>query len=97
MFDFNADWIDYAAAGVRMNAVAPGVIETPMTDVLFKNPELADVVQGLVDATPVKRAGQPGEIADLVLYLLSPETAFICGSVIFIDGGYDAATRSDHI
>jgi len=82
------DWI---GSGVRLNAIAPGLVETPMTS------EGIDFVMGLSEIFPIpaRRPAQPGEIAGLLAYLLSPDAAFFCGSVIFIDGGTDAALRAD--
>ena len=82
------DWI---GAGVRLNAVAPGVIETPMTkddlEFIFSIPDTFPV--------PIGRPGLPAEIASLLAYLLSPDAGFFCGSVVFADGGTDAAVRAD--
>jgi len=84
----SAEW---AGSGIRLNAVAPGFIATPMTA------GTEDFVLGLGDVYPVpqRRAGQPEEVAGLLAYLLSPEAAFFCGSVVFMDGGTDAAVRPD--
>ncbi len=89
--------MEYARAGVRMNAVAPGPIETPMTAPLFEDPDMAAVMQGLIDATPLGRMGQPEEIVSCIEFLLSPAASNVCGSNLFIDGGYDAHTRQEHI
>lgn len=82
------DWI---GAGIRLNAVAPGVIETPMTA------NDLDFIMGLGDAFPVPigRPGRPQEIAEFLAFLLSPAASFFCGSVLFVDGGSDAALRAD--
>jgi NAD(P)-dependent dehydrogenase (short-subunit alcohol dehydrogenase family) len=81
-------WI---GAGVRLNAIAPGVIETPMTqndlEFIFSIPEVFPV--------PIGRPGRPEEIASLLTYLLSPDASFFCGSVVFADGGTDATVRTD--
>ena len=87
----------YAQLGIRMNAVAPGPVETPMTKPLLEDPTMAPVLQGLIDATPLHRMAQPQEIADCIMFLLSPQSAYVCGSTLFIDGGYDAHSRTDHI
>lgn len=87
----------YAEDGIRINAVAPGPIETPMTKPLFDNPEMAGVLTYLLAQTPLARAGQAGEVARVISFLLSPQSSYVCGSVLYVDGGYDAHTRSDHV
>jgi NAD(P)-dependent dehydrogenase (short-subunit alcohol dehydrogenase family) len=83
------DWI---GAGIRLNAVAPGFIATPMTA------GTEDFIMGLGDVYPIPigRAGDATEVAGLLAYLLSPAAGFFCGSVITMDGGTDAALRADH-
>jgi NAD(P)-dependent dehydrogenase (short-subunit alcohol dehydrogenase family) len=75
------------APGVRVNCVCPGVIETPMTAGLRKDPEWARKV---LKHYPMRRFGQPEEIAAAILYLASDEAAFVTGAALPVDGGYTA-------
>jgi len=68
--------------GVNVNAVAPGLIDTPLTQVL---PE--DVLQKLIEKQPTRKIGKPEDIANAVTFLLSPESDFITGQVLHVDGG----------
>lgn len=77
--------IAYAADGIRVNAIAPGWIATPLTKGLRENPERNAAIVG---RTPLNRWGEPSELAGGVLYLSSPLASFVTGSVLVIDGGY---------
>src|ERR1700726_4860549 len=80
--------LEGAAFGVRVNAVAPGPIETAMLD---RFTGTADRKAGLVAGVPLKRAGRPEEIADAIVFLASGRASFITGQVINVNGGKTAA------
>ncbi|MCX4096976.1 SDR family oxidoreductase [Nocardia sp. alder85J] len=84
---------EYIKEGIRLNAVAPGLIDTPMTQAGRDDALTREGLKGFLGATPIGRAGRPEEIADLVAFLLSERAGFFVGSVIFCDGGIDAAFR----
>jgi NAD(P)-dependent dehydrogenase (short-subunit alcohol dehydrogenase family) len=79
--------IEFAAFGARVNAVAPGPIETGMTAVARADP---DRRRGLLEAVPLGRFGQPDEVARVALYLAAPAAAYVTGHVLVIDGGVTA-------
>ncbi len=77
--------IAYAADGIRVNAIAPGWIATPLTEAVRTDPERSSQITG---RTALKRWGEPVELAGGVLYLSSPLASFVTGTVLVIDGGY---------
>ncbi|MEC0242883.1 SDR family NAD(P)-dependent oxidoreductase [Paenibacillus dokdonensis] len=80
--------IEYAKQGIRINAVAPGTIMTPMNEKIFRESEDPDqLIRTWNNAHPIGRFGQPGEIADLVMYLCSDAASFITGQTFVADGG----------
>jgi len=83
----------WAGAGIRLNAVAPGMIDTPLVAEGRADPKMAPMLDLL--PLPVGRVGRPEEIAALVAFLLGPEAGFCCGSVVYADGGTDALLRTD--
>ncbi len=75
----------WAADGIRVNAVAPGWIATPLTQALQDDPERS---RPILARTPVGRWGAPEEVADGVVFLASPAARFVTGAILAIDGGY---------
>jgi NAD(P)-dependent dehydrogenase (short-subunit alcohol dehydrogenase family) len=80
--------VEYAARGIRVNAVCPGVIDTPMfTDLLERSPE---AMEGVRRDQPIERLGLPEEIAAAVLWLCSPAASFVVAAALPVDGGFTA-------
>jgi NAD(P)-dependent dehydrogenase (short-subunit alcohol dehydrogenase family) len=77
--------IAYAADGVRVNAIAPGWVATPLTRVLQDDPQRSAAI---VARTPLARWGEPDDIAGAAVFLCSPAARFITGVVLPVDGGY---------
>ena len=80
--------VAWASEGIRVNAVAPGWITTPLTHALHSNAERSAPI---LARTPMGRWGKPEEVAGAVLFLCSPAAAFITGAILPVDGGYSAA------
>ena len=90
----NAATDDCAAAGIPLNAVAPGVIRTPMTADLTASEE---ATKGLLEMVPMPLNGiaDPAAVSNLLAYLTSVENSHLCGQVVFVDGGSDVVIRGD--
>lgn len=77
----------FGRSGVRINALFPGVIDTPMTQALSDSKEL---LNQLIQATPLQRLGKPEDVAQAALFLASDESSYITGAELVIDGGFSA-------
>lgn len=79
--------LEYAARGIRVNAVCPGVFSTPMLDSMISGGE-DEMIQGMLKEQPIGRLGRPEELAAAVLWLCSPAASFVIGHGLVVDGGY---------
>lgn len=80
--------IEYGRKGIRCNAVAPGVIETDLMEGVVENGR--EMLRSFAGAHPIGRIGQPEEVAESIVFLASPASSFITGTVLLVDGGYTA-------
>jgi NAD(P)-dependent dehydrogenase (short-subunit alcohol dehydrogenase family) len=84
--------IDYGRRGIRVNAVCPGFIETPLMEKTFVE-ELREPLERIIEATQLGRLGQPEEIANATLFLASDEASYVTGTTLVVDGGYTSGHR----
>ena len=84
--------VDLAPAGIRVNAIAPGTIDTPMLHAhLASVPDVDAEMRDIIALHPLARIGQPEEVASVVLFLASDESSFVTGVILPVDGGYTMA------
>ena len=79
--------VELAPHGIRVNSVAPTFIDTPWTSGMFEDPEFKAFV---LDLIPLKRLGQPEDVAAAVVYLASPAAGMVTGTSLLVDGGWTA-------
>ncbi|MCU0728659.1 MAG: SDR family oxidoreductase, partial [Sphingopyxis sp.] len=79
--------VELAPHGIRVNAVAPTFIETPMTAPMLADPDFSAFVQRMI---PLGRMGKPEDVAHACLYLASPAAAMVTGTSLLVDGGWTA-------
>jgi NAD(P)-dependent dehydrogenase (short-subunit alcohol dehydrogenase family) len=87
--------VEYAAAGIRLNAIAPGITMTPLTEQVYADEELGQVMRDFGEMVPWGGTAQPAQIANVMRFMLSDQADFVCGSIFFVDGGSDAMLRTD--
>lgn len=76
---------EWAADGIRVNAVAPWYIETPLTESVLSNKES---LTSIISRTPMQRVGQPEEVASAIAFLCLPAASYITGNILTVDGGF---------
>ena len=79
--------LEYAARGIRINAVCPGLIHTPMADRMIAGGQ-ADALSAMLKDVPIGRLGRAEEVANAVLWLCSPAASLVVGHALVVDGGY---------
>jgi NAD(P)-dependent dehydrogenase (short-subunit alcohol dehydrogenase family) len=79
--------LEYAAKGIRVNAICPGMIDTPMSDAM-KAAGQTEALDAMLKDVPIARLGRPEEIADAVLWLCSSAASLVVGHALVVDGGY---------
>jgi NAD(P)-dependent dehydrogenase (short-subunit alcohol dehydrogenase family) len=80
--------VEWAARGIRVNAVAPGTINTERVKAIAKEPGGPEYLEAVKKGHPMGRLGEPEEVANAILFLASDEASFITGAVLAVDGGY---------
>ena len=79
--------LEYAGMGIRVNAICPGLIYTPMAERMIAAGQ-KEALEGMLKRVPIGRYGRPEEVADVVLWLCSSASSLVVGQSIAVDGGY---------
>jgi NAD(P)-dependent dehydrogenase (short-subunit alcohol dehydrogenase family) len=87
--------LEYATANIRVNAICPGIVDTPLLRGAA-GPHVEAALAAAAAATPVNRVGVPGDIAPLAVFLASDESAFVTGAALTVDGGFTAGPPMDN-
>jgi len=80
--------LELGRANIQVNAIAPGVIKTRLSEVLWQTPQLAEAI---LSRTPLGRFGEPDDVAGLAVFLASPASDYITGGVFVVDGGLNVS------
>lgn len=85
--------IELAGDNIRVNAVAPAVVETPVYGTFMSEEQVAETLPTFNDFHPIGRNGQPADVAEALLYLASDKASWITGSILSVDGGVTAGRQ----
>jgi NAD(P)-dependent dehydrogenase (short-subunit alcohol dehydrogenase family) len=80
--------VDYGKQNIRVNAILPGAVDTPMVQALTSDPQFAGLLEKLRTSHPVGRIGAPEEVAAAAVWLLSSQSSFVTGAELAVDGGF---------
>jgi NAD(P)-dependent dehydrogenase (short-subunit alcohol dehydrogenase family) len=86
----------WAGAGICLNAVAPGLVRTPMTAIELDDPTLRDDLLARI-RQPMAAVGQPEHVAETLTWLAGPHNRFVTGQVLYVDGGFEAKAAGDEV